>query len=269
MPSTLTSTGITFNDGTSQNTAAGGGVTKSRTEMYTAAATHTISSNADFLEIHAVGGGGAGGEGNGGGGGGGGYAYAIIEKSVSIPNVNSLSVNIGAGGNRVLGTNTRNNGGASSVGGYVVANGGNKGNSNGNGGTGGTGGSGTVNFSSPLDSATGSGGNGGGGNWNQTSSGIRGNPPTNYGGGGGGKNGQGGQPGQASKGSDAMGKLPFYAGSRTPGHRIEGVYGNNAINYNITNQTGGHSPEVGQGGTDWSSSGLGGDGIVVITESGS
>lgn len=237
MPSTLTSTGITFSDGNSQNTAAGGGVVKKRVELYDANATHTIASGTNHLEIHAIGGGSRTAPGNSGGGAGGGYAYALINKSTSIPNVNSFAVNIGAGGSTVN-QNSSNQAGATSVGGYVVANGGNGANRTTNAGSGGNGGTGSVNFSSPIDSATGTGGNGGGGNYNATGSGINGNKPNPFGGGGGGK-----------------------IGSST-GLAADGTYPIPAI---VENAPANISPglKAGQGGGS-----RGGDGLVVIIEYG-
>lgn len=264
MPSTLTSTGVTFSDGTSQNTAAGGGVTKTRVEMYTAGATHTLQSGTEFIEIHAVGGGGQGPSGNAGGGGGGGYASAIIQKSVSIPNVNSFAVNVGAGSTKPANTNVYNNAGASSVGGYVVANGGNKGNSGTNAGNGGTGGTGAVNFSSPLDSHTGTGGNGGGGSSTANGSGIRGNIPANYGGGGGGKSSNG-----YTYGSAAMSKYPFM-GNNIMGHQYPAPgTKTSSNNYNVASNFHKDAPHIGQGGSGYQMQGIGGDGIVVIIEYGS
>lgn len=263
MPSTLTSTGVTFSDGTSQNTAAGGGVTKTKQVLYKAAATHTISSNTEYLEIHALGGGGAH---VGGGGGGGGYAGAIIEKAVSIPNVNSLAVTVGAGGSQpinfpYIGTA----GGQSSVGGYVVANGGNNGTDATNSTSGGSGGTGAVNFSSPIQSATGTGGNGGGGSWNSNSSGIRGNPPSGYGGGGGGRS-------KTTNGSGSNTFVPFPI--QRPGYRYDinpfiNKSGTNPNTYDFSGRSPAEMPDRGSGGNHPNNTTRGGDGAVFIIEYGS
>lgn len=263
MPSTLTSTGITFSDGTSQNSAAGGGIIKRKETVYTAGATHTIAAGTEYLEIHAIGGGGGCPK---GGGGGAGYAGAIIEKSVSIPNVNSFTINIGAGGGQPLNTGGANAGGATSVGGYIVANGGNQGNDYGNGGNGGTGGTGTVNFSSPIHSATGTGGNGGGGANTSNGSGIRGNPPSNYGGGGGGKGGEG------TIGDNAHTQAPFPI--NRPNYKYDiatriNQAGNNPNTYDLRNTSRDEAPGYGSGGSGMNGTLEGGDGIVMIIEYGS
>jgi len=182
MPSTLTSTGITFNDGTSQNSAAGAGTFPKVSQSYANSGTHTFANTTKYVELRAAGGGGgAGGSLVGGGGGGGGFAVAVIDKSNVFPNVNSITVNVGAGGS------DNQAGGASNVGGYVVANGGNSGGNGTNSAGGSNGGTGAVNVTA-LFSQTGTGGAGRGGAWNAVNN-SAGSAAANFGGGGGGLSG--------------------------------------------------------------------------------
>lgn len=169
MSSTLTNTGITFNDGTSQNSAAGGALIPKISKTFSNSASHTLSSNTKYVQFKAVGG---GGNSQGGGGGGGGYASAVIDKSNVFPNTNVIAVNIGAAG------------GATSVGGYVVGNGGGNGGSYNNGTNGGARGNAAVNVTS-LYSQIGSGGNGNGAPYNGSVNARTGGSPATVGGGGG------------------------------------------------------------------------------------
>jgi hypothetical protein len=203
MPSTLTSTGITFNDGTSQNSAAGAGTFPKISQTYANSGTHTFANTTKYVEFRAAGGG--GGSNNqlvAGGGGGGGFAVAVIDKSNVFPNVNSITVNVGAGGNN------GQVGGASSVGGYVVANGGNAGGGGTNSANGSNGGTGAVNVTA-LFSQTGTGGAGRGGAYNAINN-SAGAAPANFGGGGGGLSG-----GQGTSFGGNMGKgvIPIYGAS--------------------------------------------------------
>jgi hypothetical protein len=101
MPSSLNGTGVTFNDGTTQSTAATAG--NYIQQRYTSPATWTKAAGLKAVKITLVGGGGGGGgvrtanlyTGNGGGGGGGGGASLYLP-AASIPG--PVTVTVGAGG---------------------------------------------------------------------------------------------------------------------------------------------------------------------------
>lgn len=206
MPSTLTSTGITFSDGTNQNSAAGAGTFPKVSKTFVNSGNHTFQSNTKYVEFRAAGGGGGQGANNVvvGGGGGGGFAVAVIDKSNVFPNTNTIAVNVAAGGG------TSQNGGSTSIGGYVVANGGNTGTGSTNSGGGGNGGTGAVNITA-LFSQTGTGGAGRGGNWNESS--RNGFSAANFGGGGGGLSASQGSGNNVFIGNSGLSCIPMMEGA--------------------------------------------------------
>lgn len=122
MAASLTSTGVTYGDSTSQATAFVGG----RGQIFTSSGSFTIPTGVTALKIIAIGGGGAGGQLNapdwpGGGGGAGGTA---VKFATGLTPGTSLTITIGAAG-------TTTAGGATSVSGTglttITCNGGNRG----------------------------------------------------------------------------------------------------------------------------------------------
>jgi hypothetical protein len=146
MPSSLNGTGVTFNDGTQQNTES-----NYIQRVYTGPATWSKPANLKAVKVTVIGGGGGGGgtvspttpgRRQGGGGGGGGAAIRRLA-APEIPG--PVSVTIGAGGA------SRTAGGTSSFGAFASATGGAAGSSQpststATGGAGGTGSSGDLNI---------------------------------------------------------------------------------------------------------------------------
>lgn len=133
MAVTLTSSGITFSDGNSQNTVASGGVSLNHTNTGSPGSYSKPGNSAGVL-VGLYGGGGAGhnympnGQPNNGGqrqGGRGGGAFGFVPAPALGP---STPYTIGAGGNGVgfLNRNGGNNGGTSSFGSFISAGGGNR-----------------------------------------------------------------------------------------------------------------------------------------------
>jgi hypothetical protein len=134
MAVTLTNTGITFSDGSTQTTkaeAAGPGV-----NVFDSGGTYTVPSGVNYVQIEAVGGAGGSGSrsyyGNAHGTGGSGGGISTIK---SVTPGSTLTVSVGAGGNNHAGGShgtvySGNAGGASTINGTgvaVAANGGNGG----------------------------------------------------------------------------------------------------------------------------------------------
>ena len=123
MTASLNGIGVTFNDGTIQNTAASPG----GFQLFTSSGTFTVPENVTSIKVTVVGGGGGGGDTysdgygtyTGGTGGGGGMAAGFI----SVLPGQTHTVTVGSGGN---GSNSGNGaaGGTSSFGAYLVATGG-------------------------------------------------------------------------------------------------------------------------------------------------
>lgn len=195
MPITVSGTTITFNDSTTQTTAATSSVRGQFSQVFTSSGTFTIPTGVTGIYVEVIGGGGGGGGNNGwdnDAGGGGGASYTRQWYS-GLTAGNTLTITVGAAGTAGTITGAGGAGGASSVasGTQTVvtcnSNGGGGGGPAGNGtnGTQGTGGAaGTTTFLSLL---------GGAGNdpglagkvyiWGQAG----GTSPTGYGNGGGGR----------------------------------------------------------------------------------
>lgn len=132
MPVTLTSTGITFSDGNSQNSQAAGGASTSSEQVFNSSG--TWNKPAGCIGAFAIAGGGGGGGGHRGPnqaqtlpGGSGGIAASYL--SLSTLTAGSYPVTIGAGGNgqNWFQSSAAPAGGASNFGGFVVGGGGNGG----------------------------------------------------------------------------------------------------------------------------------------------
>jgi hypothetical protein len=167
MPTSITSTGITFPDATTQTTAAeGGGYIINKVTSFGNSSTWTKQPTTELVSVIAIGGGGMGSavgvnlnNQNVGAGGGGGMGSATFNIAQSG---NTQAITVGAGGTvtwnnpgNTLPRANGNAGGASSFGNIVVANGGAAAVNN----VGGAGGNGAVNVPA-VTTATGGGGAG-------------------------------------------------------------------------------------------------------------
>lgn len=127
MPISVSGTSITFNDSTTQTTAASGIAISSGISSYNSPGTFTTPANTTRVYIALVGGGGAGGGpgANGGGSGGAGLVAAgYYPVSASTP----YPITVGGQGNSPGSPNAPGNpGGASSFGSILTSNGGNGG----------------------------------------------------------------------------------------------------------------------------------------------
>lgn len=150
MPTSVTSTGITFPDATTQTTAAAASsYVGGRGQVFTSSGTFTVPTGVTSVAVTVQGGGGGGGACNGGqtsvtyGGGGGGGGRALKYVTGLTPGA-SVTVTVGAAGGSAQA------GGTSSFGAYVSATGGAAGQTvnigqGGSGGAGGSGQSGDIN----------------------------------------------------------------------------------------------------------------------------
>lgn len=127
MPVTLTSTGITFSDGNSQNTAAsaGAGIDGTNVQTFNNSTNAAFPSTATAVIGRVAGGGGGGSQWQGDGTGGvGGGAFGVAPRAaLGSP----FSITVGGGGAPSPGftQNRAGAGGQSKVGNLIVANGGN------------------------------------------------------------------------------------------------------------------------------------------------
>jgi hypothetical protein len=133
MPSSLNGTGVTFNDGSTQNTAFLG----EQSQLFTASGTFTTPANVSRVKITCIGGGGGASVTYGGTGGNGGVAIGYYTVTPST----GYTVTVGTGGASVASGTTGGSGTTSSFASLISA----------------TGGAGKVASGSPV-SGTGSGG---------------------------------------------------------------------------------------------------------------
>lgn len=146
MAVTLTATGITYSDGTSQTAAYGAAQDQGiliSTTTFTGNGTWTKPSGCTKVQVIVIGGGG-GGSGHCESGGAGGYAEKIIDVSA----ITDVAVTVGGGGVAVTYYASAGDGGTSSFGTYCSATGGYGANRNSShtGGHGGVGSSGDINL---------------------------------------------------------------------------------------------------------------------------
>jgi hypothetical protein len=159
--------GFKFPDGTTQTTAATGGIQSVKSQVFTASGTYTPSAGMAYASVRLIGGGGGGGgsaasnTGAGGGGAGGAAEGILTAATIGASQV----VTIGAGGSGgASGNHTGNAGGVTSLGSLLTGNGGSGGlgaantNTSVTGGAGGTASGGDIQYTGAY------GGNGGGQN---------------------------------------------------------------------------------------------------------
>ena len=108
MAVTLTSTGITFADSTSQTSAALGGGAEGSAGITSGSQNISVPSGATHIQVTAVGAGGGAGNNSDGSLFCGGAGAAALGSTASIGNANSINVSVGAPG--TAGANSYNNG---------------------------------------------------------------------------------------------------------------------------------------------------------------
>lgn len=245
---------------------------KTVTEIFTSSGIWTCPAGVKSVHVQVFGGGGAGGSCSDGGGGGGGGGGHMKSQTLSVVPGTTYQITIGAGATSVGG-----NGGATSFGTLLSANGGNGGkyNGGGNGGSGG-GGPGGNGGDGGTGSYGGSGGKGGSYSYNHAASdgtpgiaaaggdGAAGTAGTGRDGGGGAGGGFGGNGG---KGGDSG--ADYGAGGGGGGGY--GENGNGGNGENVSGGGGGNGGIAAGGGGEAyipstsSSAGKGGNGIAIVT----